>query len=101
MVQWEYKVVVHKLLSKVPSETFSQDLERSSLLNAYGSQGWELVGVMNQSYRRESDPTAMYGYTIASYFLKRPAERPIVEEGKGDITNIDRLRVEGASRTRT
>jgi len=79
MAQWEYKVVVHKLLGKVPSETFSQDLERSSLLNVYGSQGWELVGVMNQSYRRESDPTAMYGYTIASYFLKRPAERPIVE----------------------
>ncbi len=79
MAQWEYKVFVHKLLSKVPSETFSQDLERSSLLNAYGSQGWELVGVMNQSYRRESDPTAMYGYTIASYFLKRPAECPIVE----------------------
>ncbi len=79
MARWEYKVVVHKLLSKVSNETFSQDLERSSLLNAYGSQGWELVGVMNQSYRRESDPTALYGYTIASYFLKRPAECPTVE----------------------
>jgi hypothetical protein len=44
------------------------------LLNSYGAQGWELVGIMNQSYRRESDPTALYGYTIASYFLKRPAE---------------------------
>ena len=38
MAQWEYKVVVHKLLSNVPNETFSQDLERSSLLNSYGSQ---------------------------------------------------------------
>lgn len=79
MHRWEYKVVVHKLLSNVPSEIFSQDFERSSLLNAYGSEGWELVGVMNQSYRRESDPTAMYGYTIASYFLKRPAESQTIE----------------------
>ena len=76
MVQWEYKVVVHKLLTRVPDNTFTSDLERASLLNTYGAQGWELVAVMNQSYRRESDPTALYGYTIASYFLKRPAERP-------------------------
>ncbi len=79
MAQWEYKVVVHKLLSKVPNENFSQDLERSSVLNAYGSQGWELVGVLSQSYRRESDPTVMYGYTIASYFLKRPAVCPTIQ----------------------
>ena len=79
MTRWEYKVIVHKLLSKVSNETFSQDLERSNVLNEYGSQGWELVGVMHQSYRRESDPTAMYGYTIASYFLKRPVEGPTVE----------------------
>jgi len=75
MTRWEYTVVVHKILSKVSNETFSQDLERSGLLNDYGAQGWELVGIMHQSYRRESDPTAMYGYTIASYFLKRPVER--------------------------
>ncbi len=79
MDQWEYKVVVHKLLTQVPNGTFTSDLERASLLNTYGSQGWELVGVMNQSYRRESDPTALYGYTIASYFLKRPAECASVE----------------------
>ena len=79
MTRWEYKVVVHKLLSKVSNETFSQDLERSSLLDSYGSEGWELVVVMNQSYRRESDPTALYGYTIASYFFKRPTDCPTVE----------------------
>jgi Domain of unknown function (DUF4177) len=73
MANWEYKVVVHKLLTKVPDETFSADLERTNLLNTFGAQGWELVGIMNQSYRRETDPTALYGYTIASYFLKRPA----------------------------
>jgi hypothetical protein len=71
MARWEYKVVVHKLLMNVPDTAFSADIERANLLNSYGSQGWELVGIMNQSYRRESDPTALYGYTIASYFLKR------------------------------
>ena len=79
MAQWEYKVVVHKLLTRVPESTFNSDLERASLLNTYGSQGWELVGVMNQSYRRESDPTALYGYTIVSYFLKRPTVSPSAE----------------------
>ena len=79
MAQWEYKVVVHKLLTTVPVGTFTADLERASLLNTYGAQGWELVGVMNQSYRRESDPTALYGYTIASYFLKRLTDYPSEE----------------------
>ena len=79
MAQWEYKVVVHKLLTGVPASTFTSDLERASLLNTYGAQGWELVAVMNQSYRRESDPTALYGYTILSYFFKRPAVSPSAE----------------------
>jgi Domain of unknown function (DUF4177) len=76
MAQWEYKVVVQKLLTRVPEENIAPDLERTSLLNSYGAQGWELVGIMNQSYRRETDPTALYGYTIASYFLKRPTPSP-------------------------
>ncbi len=76
MAQWEYKVVVHKLLTKVPEEDFTPDLERTGMLNSYGAQGWDLVGVMNQSYRRETDPTALFGYTIASYFLKRPVQSP-------------------------
>ena len=37
-----------------------------------GGEGWELVSVLNQNYRRESDPTALFGYTIASYFLRTP-----------------------------
>ena len=73
MAQWEYKVIVHKLLTKVPDENFSADIERTSFLNVYGAEGWELVSVLNQNYRRESDPTALFGYTIASYFLKRQA----------------------------
>lgn len=76
MAQWEYKVVVHKLLTKIPEETYATDPERTSFLNSYGAQGWELVGIMNQSYRRETDPTTLYGYTIASYFLKRPMPSP-------------------------
>ena len=42
------------------------------LLNEYGSQDWELVAVTNQSYRRESNRTALCGYTLASYYLHRP-----------------------------
>ena len=84
MAQWKYKVIVHKLLTTVPDGTFSPDIERSSLLDSYGAQGWELVGIMNQSYRRESDPTALYGYTIASYFLKRPADHPSMERQSQD-----------------
>ena len=79
MAHWEYKVVLHKLLTRVPNEIVSSDVELSELLNSYGSQGWELVGVMNQSYRRETDPTALYGYSIVSYFLKRPTESPSSE----------------------
>ena len=36
MAQWEYKVIVHKLLTTIPEGTFSPDLERSRLLNTYG-----------------------------------------------------------------
>lgn len=74
MTRWEYKVVVHKMLTKAPDDNFSFDIERSSLLDSYGTDGWELVAIMNQSYRRDTDPTALYGYTIASYFLKRPMQ---------------------------
>jgi hypothetical protein len=72
MAQWEYNVVVHRLLTRVPDKTFSPDVERRGLLNSYGPAGWELVGIMIQTFRRETNPTALYGYTIVSYFLKRP-----------------------------
>ena len=74
MAQWEYKVVVHKMLTKVLDENYSHDLERSRVLDSYGALGWELVALMNQSYRRDTDPTALYGYSIVSYFFKRPVQ---------------------------
>ena len=53
-----------------------QDLEehqeREALLNRYGRDGWELVAVSSQSYRRDYDPTALQGYTTYSYFFKKP-----------------------------
>jgi hypothetical protein len=79
MAQWEYKVVVQKLLTRVPDESFSPDLQQSGLLNSHGSQGWELVTVINQNFRRETDPTALYGYTLVSYFLKRPLQTAMEE----------------------
>jgi hypothetical protein len=41
------------------------------MLDRYGRDGWELVSVALQSYRREYDPTALQGYSFFSYFLKR------------------------------
>jgi hypothetical protein len=70
MAIWEYKVVVQKVLPIV-DEPRSLDDDRASMLNTHGMEGWELVSVINQSYRRESDPTTLYGYSIFSYFFKR------------------------------
>ena len=41
---------------------------------AAGAEGWELVAVINQSYRRNTDPTVLYGYTILTYHFKKPIE---------------------------
>ncbi len=57
MGHWEYKVILHKLLTRVPNEIVSSDLELSALLNSYVLFGPEFVVVMNQSYRRETDPS--------------------------------------------
>ncbi len=39
MAQWEYKVILHKLLTRVPNEIVSSDVELSELLNSYGCSG--------------------------------------------------------------
>lgn len=74
MGQWQYKVVVHKVLAPSGEGSLTIDVERASLLNVYGAEGWELVSVVNQNYRRESDPTTLYGYTVFSYYFKKPLE---------------------------
>jgi hypothetical protein len=74
MGQWQYKVVVHKVLVPAGESTLTLDVERASLLNIYGAEGWELVSVVNQNYRRDTDPTTLYGYSVFSYYFKKPAE---------------------------
>lgn len=74
MGQWQYKVVVHKVLSPSSESALTIDVERASLLNIYGAEGWELVSVVNQNYRRDTDPTSLYGYTVISYYFKKPIE---------------------------
>jgi hypothetical protein len=74
MLRWRYKVVVHKVLGVVPEETVVHDPERSEILDSHGAEGWELVAVVNQSYRRNTDPTVLYGYTILTYHFKKPIE---------------------------
>ena len=74
MLRWRYKVVVHKVLGVVPEELVAHDLERSEMLDRHGAEGWELVAVINQNYRRDTDPTVLYGYTILTYHFKKPIE---------------------------
>ena len=59
----------------------SDDTEREQILNAFGRDGWELVSVILQSYRRESDPAVFYGYTILRYYFRKVIEESSEDEG--------------------
>jgi hypothetical protein len=71
MQRWQYKVLVHRVLVGKGEAELNEDPEREEFLNRYGEEGWELVSVVHQSYRREYDPTALYGYTFFSYYFKK------------------------------
>ncbi len=51
-----------------------EDSEREQILDTYGRDGWELVSVVLQSYRRESDPVSFYNYMFFRYYFKREIE---------------------------
>jgi len=70
---WQYKVVKQKVLVGTGGSEPEEDPERGALLERYGRDGWELVSVVHQNYRREYDPTALFGYSFFSYFFKREA----------------------------
>jgi Domain of unknown function (DUF4177) len=76
MRRWQYKVVIDKILAGQMTPGSSEDSDREQVLNNYGQDGWELVSVVLQSYRRESDPAVFYGYTIFRYYFKRAIEEP-------------------------
>jgi hypothetical protein len=71
MRRWQYKVVQQRVLIGVGGADPEEDRMREAMLDRYGSEGWELVAVTQQSYRREYDPTAMQGYSQFAYFFKR------------------------------
>lgn len=71
MRRWQYKVVQQKVLLGMGGPEQEEDRAREVILERYGNDGWELVAVTHQSYRREYDPTAMQGYSHFSYFFKR------------------------------
>ena len=73
MRRWQYKVLVHKVLAGKGEAELSEDPDREAVLDRYGEEGWELVAVVQQSYRREYDQTVLYGYTFFSYYFKREA----------------------------
>jgi len=74
MRRWQHKVVVDKVLAGPVIPDSSEDSEREEILNSYGRDGWELVSVVLQSYRRESDPLVFYGYTYFRYYFRREIE---------------------------
>jgi hypothetical protein len=74
MRRWQYKVVIDKVLAGQMTPGSSDDSEREQILNAFGQDGWELVSVILQSYRRESDPAVFYGYTLFRYYFRRVIE---------------------------
>ena len=71
MRRWQYKVVQQKILSTMGRSELDEDRQREAVLNSFGQDGWELVSVTHQSYRRDYDPTTMQGYSFFSYFFKR------------------------------
>jgi uncharacterized protein YjhX (UPF0386 family) len=71
MSRWQYKVVEHKSLVGGAGSELREDREREAFLDRFGRDGWELITVTVQSYRREYDPTALQGYSFFSYFFKR------------------------------
>ncbi len=71
MRRWQYKVVQQKILLGQGGTEAEEDRKREAMLDRFGREGWELVSVALQSYRRDYDPTAMQGYSFFSYFLKR------------------------------
>jgi hypothetical protein len=73
MRRWQYKVVQQRVLIGLAEAAGEEDRLRQEMLDRYGSEGWELVTVVQQSYRREYDPTAMQGYSYYAYFFKREA----------------------------
>jgi hypothetical protein len=72
--RWQHKVVVDKVLLGHMNPDASEDIGRDEILNFYGRDGWELVSVVIQSFRRESDPLVLYGHTILRYYFKREIE---------------------------
>jgi hypothetical protein len=71
MRRWQHKVIIDRVLAGQMMPGSSEDSEREEILDAYGKDGWELVSVVLQNYRRESDPTILYGYSFYRYYFKR------------------------------
>jgi hypothetical protein len=71
MRRWQYKVVQQKILLGQGGSEAAEDRNLEAMLDRYGREGWELVSVAMQSYRRDYDSTSLQGYSFFSYFLKR------------------------------
>jgi Domain of unknown function (DUF4177) len=73
MRRWQYKVVQQKVLVGMGGTEAEEDRTRQETLDRYGQDGWEMVSVSIQTYRRDYDPTSLQGYSFFTYFFKREA----------------------------
>ncbi len=80
MRRWQHKVVIDKVLAGQTVQNSNEDPEREQILDSYGRDGWELVSVVIQSFRRESDPLVLYGHMFFRYYFKRE-----IEESQNDV----------------
>jgi hypothetical protein len=90
MRRWQHKVVIQKIRASAGTPELYEDPERERLLDEYGQDGWELVSVVLQSYRRESDPLILYGCTFLSYYFKK--EIPFASGTKPVQSKMERSR---------
>jgi hypothetical protein len=80
MSRWQYKIVVERIPRAETISSPHQDSEQERILNSYGRDGWELVSVILEQYRRETDPLSVYGYLFFRYYFKKMTEENTEEQ---------------------
>ena len=81
MRRWQHKVVTDNVLMGQVIPDLSEDPVREEILNSYGRDGWELVSVVLQGFRRESDSLAILWPHASSLLLQTGARRIAEESG--------------------
>jgi hypothetical protein len=63
MRRWQYKVVVQRAIVRPETMDSADHSVNAEILDLYGREDWELVSVVLQNDRRDSDPLVFYSHT--------------------------------------